>query len=66
MALYLAKKGKNKGQSSVNEQGKVKLCVFYLSSDIRNILTGILGLTRLVPSSCEPAPRIPVKQVFLV
>ena len=50
MALYLAKKGKNKGQRSVNEQGKVNLSVFYLCSDIRNILKGILAPARLVPS----------------
>ena len=42
---------------SVHEQGEAELLIFYLRSDIINILKGILALARLVPSSCASGPR---------
>ena len=39
------------------EQGKVNLCLFNISSDLRLILRSILAPARLVTRSCVSAPR---------
>ena len=44
------------GSTSSVEQGKVNLCLFNLSSDLRLILKGILAPARLVTRSCALAP----------